>query len=289
MKYNINELCTCLEKKYNTADFDYMKSFKDLVIYLLSFIKAKRIVDIKIEKTVELDKFEFKKLNKYISQVVVRNIPIEYITGFTYIYNEKILVNKKVLIPRPDSETLIETAIEKINKHKYNTLLDMCTGSGVVGICISKNSSINKITLVDISNKALKLAAKNCILNEVSNYIVKKSNLFSKIEKNDTYDIITVNPPYLTTAEMKNLPKNVKHEPSLALDAGLDGLDYYRRIIKEAYKYLNVNGTLVLEIGYNQAIDVLELINLSNKYQNITVKQDINKKDRVVVCRFQKK
>lgn len=289
MIYNINELIKSLEKRYNTINFDYMSSFKELVIYFLSYILNIKPIDLKLKSKIKLTRLDLYKLNKYINKAIVKNIPIEYIVGFTYIYNEKFLVNSSVLIPRQDTETLITAAIEEININKYNSLLDICTGSGVVGISISKNSKINNITLMDISSKALKIVNKNCILNNVSNYVVKKSDLFTNIEKDMTYDIITANPPYLSIKEMDELPKNVEHEPKISLFGGEDGLDFYRKIASEAYKYLNNNGCLIMEIGYKNATDVIKIINDLGIYKDIQLLQDINKKDRVIKCHFQKK
>lgn len=289
MKYNINDLCTSFSEKYDISTFDCMPSFKDLVIYLLSYILNVSSTNLKLDNNIELTSNEIKKLDKYIDKVVNKHIPIEYITGYTYVYNEKYLVNKHVLIPRQDTETLIEVALDEINNNKYKSLLDICTGSGVIAISTTKNSNISDVTISDISRKALKVAIKNAALNKLQSIKVVKSNLFNKIEKNITYDIITANPPYITKQEMIALPNNVKHEPKLALYGGDNGLDYYIKIINEAYRYLSNNGALILEIGMNQKDDVLKIINDTNKYSNIYVKKDINGKDRVIVCHFQKK
>ena len=136
------------------------------------------------------------------------------------------------------------------------------------------------MTLSDISYDALKIAQKNSVNNNIK---IIKSDLFEKIE--EKFDIIVSNPPYIETRTIQTLDKEVQMEPKLALDGGEDGLDLYRRIIKEAYKYLNSNGILALEIGYNQKDKVINLIEVSNKYEDIYAKKDLSKNDRIVVCR----
>lgn len=136
------------------------------------------------------------------------------------------------------------------------------------------------MTLSDISYDALKIAQKNSVNTNIK---IIQSDLFEKIEKK--FDIIVSNPPYIETRTIQTLDKEVQMEPKLALDGGEDGLDLYRRIIKEAYKYLNSNGILALEIGYNQKDKVINLIEVSNKYEDIYAKKDLSKNDRIVVCR----
>ena len=135
------------------------------------------------------------------------------------------------------------------------------------------------MTLSDISYDALKIAQKNSVNTNIK---IIQSDLFEKIEKK--FDIIVSNPPYIETRTIQTLDKEVQMEPKLALDGGEDGLDLYRRIIKEAYKYLNSNGILALEIGYNQKDKVINLIEVSNKYEDIYAKKDLSKNDRIVVC-----
>ena len=136
------------------------------------------------------------------------------------------------------------------------------------------------MTLSDISYDALKITQKNSVNTNIK---IIQSDLFEKIEKK--FDIIVSNPPYIETRTIQTLDKEVQMGPKLALDGGEDGLDLYRRIIKEAYKYLNSNGILALEIGYNQKDKVINLIEVSNKYEDIYAKKDLSKNDRIVVCR----
>lgn len=145
------------------------------------------------------------------------------------------------------------------------------------------------MTLSDISYDALKIAQRNSVIIEgfadyqKSNIRTIQSDLFEKIE--EKFDFIVSNPPYIETKTIQTLDKEVQMEPKLALDGGEDGLDLYRRIIKEAYKYLNNNGTLALEIGYNQKDKVINLIKASNMYKDIYSKKDLSNNDRIVVCK----
>lgn len=144
------------------------------------------------------------------------------------------------------------------------------------------------MTLSDISYDALKIAQRNSVIVEgfgdSQKVTSKQSNqTFWKIE--EKFDVIVSNPPYIETKTIQTLDKEVQMEPKLALDGGEDGLDLYRRIIKEAYKYLNNNGTLALEIGYNQKDKVINLIKASNMYKDIYSKKDLSNNDRIVVCK----
>lgn len=145
------------------------------------------------------------------------------------------------------------------------------------------------MTLSDISYDALKIAQRNSVIiegfadSQKSNIRTIQSDLFEKIE--EKFDFIVSNPPYIETKTIQTLDKEVQMEPKLALDGGEDGLDLYRRIVKEAYKYLNNNGTLALEIGYNQKDKVINLIKASNMYKDIYSKKDLSNNDRIVVCK----
>ena len=145
------------------------------------------------------------------------------------------------------------------------------------------------MTLSDISYDALKIAQRNSVIiegfadSQKSNIRTIQSDLFEKIE--EKFDFIVSNPPYIETKTIQTLDKEVQMEPKLALDGGEDGLDLYRRIVKESYKYLNNNGTLALEIGYNQKDKVINLIKASNMYKDIYSKKDLSNNDRIVVCK----
>ena len=189
----------------------------------------------------------------------MQGTPLQYITNHQEFMGYDFFVDENVLIPQPDTEILVEEVLKLAQAKKNCTILDMCTGSGCIGISLAKRLQKDvQITLVDISNKALKVAEKNAINNKVNVQLIQ-SDMFNNIDTSKKYDIIVSNPPYIETDEILNLNKQVQNEPHLALDGGKDGLDFYRIFANEAYKYLNKGGYLCLEIGYNQKEKVIQL------------------------------
>lgn len=238
-----------------------------------------------------LDYNEQIKANMMLNKLYKDNIPIAYIIGKVNFYNEKYIVNQDVLIPRVDSEILVEKAIEYINNENLNTMLDMCTGSGCIGISITKNSKIKYTTLIDVSKEALEIANKNIILNKVEKKCsTMHSDLFSNLNNsNIKYDIIVSNPPYIPTKDINGLDISVKKEPIIALDGGKDGMNFYRKILKQALNYLNNNAVLIFEIGYDELEKFKKIINRYAEYEIVENLKDFGGNDRVVVCRFQNK
>ena len=231
----------------------------------------------------ELDEDLLKVFKEDISKLCKR-IPIQYITNKQEFMGLEIYVDENVLIPQPDTEILVEEVINIAKKEKKTKILDLCTGSGAIGISMAKNIENFEITLSDISSDALNVAKQNCINNGVEDKTkIMQSDLFENIE--DKFDIIVSNPPYIRSDVIKTLDKEVQNEPILALDGGEDGLDIYRKIIEQAYEYLNQDGYLCLEIGYDQKEEVIKLIEETNKYTDIYQKKDLAGNDRIVICK----
>lgn len=207
--------------------------------------------------------------------------PIQYITHYQEFMKLDFYVDENVLIPQPDTEILVEKVIE-ILKNKKNTcsVLDICTGSGAIGISIAKYIPKADVYVSDISRPALKIAQKNALKNEVENIHFILSDGFKNINKKD-FDIIVSNPPYIETDIINGLPEEVKHEPHLALDGGKDGLDFYRIFSEQSPLFLKPSGYLCLEIGYQQKEEVSKL--LKNYFKNIKIFQDYGGRDRVVI------
>lgn len=185
--------------------------------------------------------------------------PLQYILGEWDFLGLPFYVDARALIPRQDTELLAENAIRIVSERGYQSCLDLCTGTGCVGISIAKRTNA-RVTLSDISHEALSLARENAELNEV-NITAIESDLFSEIS--GKFDLITCNPPYLSRGDMESLQQELTFEPEIALYGGSDGLDYYRRIAKEYREYLSENGALLLEIGSTQADSVSALFAVS--------------------------
>ena len=249
-----------------------------LLQYILKQTKQELIINSKI--TVEPSKVN--EYNNYL-QAIIEGTPIQYITKHQQFMALDFYVNENVLIPQPDTEVLVEEGIKIIKKQNMK-VLDLCTGSGAIAVSIAYYCQNSIVTATDISENALEVAKKNANLNNVNIEFIK-SNLFDKLTEKK-FDIILSNPPYIETDTISTLEKDVQAEPHIALDGGKDGLEFYKKILNEAYKYLNTNGYLMLEIGYNQGNAV---INLEYKNLKIITKQpikDLVGNDRVVI--FQK-
>lgn len=215
-----------------------------------------------------------------------KGIPLQHITHMQEFMKMNFYVNENVLIPRPDTEVLVEEVIEIAKKINAKKILDLCTGSGAIAVSLAKYIEGSQITAVDISPKALSVAKLNAKNNEVENQITFiESDLFKELAK-EKYDIIVSNPPYIKREIIKTLDKEVQKEPKIALDGGYDGLDFYRKIIYQSDEYLKFRGYLCLEIGYEQKIDVIELIENEEKYVDTYCKKDLYGNDRVIITKL---
>ena len=254
---------------------------------LLSYIldKPKEYLIINAEE--RIIKSNEKKFIKGIGKLK-RNVPIQYVIHKQEFMGYEFYVDENVLIPQPDTEVLVEEVIkiakEFIKMHKEGKeieILDLCTGSGAIGISLSKILGEDAfVTVSDISEEILDIVEINCKKN-IANLRMVPSDLFDNIY--GKFDIIVSNPPYIETDVIKTLSKEVQNEPVFALDGGQDGLDFYRRIIKDAKNFLRENGFLALEIGYNQRESVEKLLK-ENNYKNIYSKKDLGGNDRIVVA-----
>ena len=232
-----------------------------------------------LQKTQEIE--YFKNIDK-----IVNGTPLQHITHQQEFMKMNFFVNEDVLIPRPDTEILVEEVINIANKINAKKILDLCTGSGAIAVSLAKYVKDSEITAVDISEKALKISKLNAKNNKVDDKITFiESDLFENIKK-EKYDIIVSNPPYIKKEIIKSLEKEVQKEPYIALDGGYDGLDFYRKIIKESFEYLKYNGYLCLEIGYDQKEDVTKLIQDEEKYSNIYSKTDFGGNDRIIIAQI---
>ena len=224
--------------------------------------------------------FSTEEMNKIMRAVDKRlnHIPLAYIFGKTNFYGYDLIVDSNVLIPRLDTEILVDKVKEDIlSQNSKVSVLDIGTGSGAIAIVLQKETKAN-VTAVDVSSDALSVAKKNAENNGANvNFI--RSNLFENVS--GRFDFIVSNPPYIESDICLSLePEVVQNEPILALDGGEDGLDFYREIIKLAPNYLNSGGKLYFEIGYNQANAVSKL--MKENFKDIKIYKDYGNNDRVV-------
>ena len=212
---------------------------------------------------------------------LAKGVPLQHITHSQEFMKMDFYVDENVLIPRPDTEILVEEVIKIASKMNKPKILDLCTGSGAIAISIAKNVPEAEVHAIDISSKALEIAKKNA-KNLGAKVKFTKSNLFEKLNKTK-FDIIVSNPPYIKRDDINYLSQEVKNEPELALDGGIDGLDFYRKIAKQAIDYLKFESYLCLEIGYDQKDDVIEIIKQQENYSRTYSKKDLGGNDRIIV------
>ena len=217
---------------------------------------------------------------------LIEGVPLQHITHQQEFMKLMFYVDENVLIPRPDTEILVEEVIKLAKSINAKKILDLCTGSGAIAVSLAKYIEGSQITATDISRKALSIAKLNATNNNVEDKITfVSSDLFQNISE-EKYDIIVSNPPYIKRKVIKTLDKEVKREPIIALDGGNDGLDFYKKIIGNAYQYLKYKGYLCLEIGYDQKDEVIDLINKEEKYIDTYSKKDLFDNDRIVITKL---
>lgn len=251
------------------------KNNNDLIIaltYLLNtnknllFLNKEEALDEKIEN-------ELKIINDKINE----GYPLQYAIGKWNFYGLDLLVDKRALIPRYETEILVDLIINDNSNNKK--ILDIGTGSGAISLALSKNLKDSKIIGVDISKNAIDLANENKIKLNINNVEFKESDIFSNID--EKFDIIVSNPPYINKEDFEKLDNKLYYEPQNALYGGEDGLYFYKKIIKNAKSFLNKNGKIYLEIGYNQKDSISNLLE-EYGYKQIKSYKDFNDFDRII-------
>lgn len=230
------------------------------------------------------------RIEEYRSMIGRRRmrVPLQQILGSQEFMGLNFYVNEHVLIPRQDTETLVEQVLKE-QQDREKSLLDLCTGSGCIAVSLAVKGGYRSVTATDISEKALETARRNAasLCGDGTEIRFYQGDLFAALpEKNEKFDIITANPPYIPTAVIATLEPEVRdHEPVLALDGTEDGLYFYRRIAAEAKPHLSAGGAVYLEIGYDQGEQVREIFENAG-YQSVRVVKDLPGRDRVVCARF---
>ena len=234
-----------------------------------------------------LDKQLTEEQEKYFLEMIKERLnerPIAYMRGNREFMGLDFFVQEGVLIPRPDTETLVEEIINICNNRTGLNILDIGTGSGAITISLAKYLDKSHVISADISDIALEIASKNAISNNVDERIdFIKSDVFSNVPKEEKFDLIVSNPPYIRKADIDGLDRQVKDfEPYNALEGGEDGLDFYRKITKESKAFLKNKGILAYEVGHDQAQDVSQIMQ-ENGFEGIYTKCDLQGFERVVI------
>ncbi|MDE6149310.1 MAG: peptide chain release factor N(5)-glutamine methyltransferase [Ruminococcus sp.] len=218
---------------------------------------------------------EVKKIFEKLCERRLNGEPLQYILGEWEFYGLPFKVGEGVLIPRQDTETLVDIAVKKLGKEENLIVTDLCSGSGCIGISLEKNLSCEKVVCVEKSDKALKYLKQNVQINqskaEIINGDIFDSNVLSTVPISD---LIVCNPPYITADEMKKLQREVTFEPESALFGGEDGLDYYRDITRIYKDKIKDGGMLLFEIGINQEDEVMRIL-IQHGFKNVRTRPDL--------------
>lgn len=240
------------------------------------FIMLNRGFDVNPEQEEEFSK---------LIQLRERKMPIKYILGECEFMGMNLIVKPGVLIPRPDTEILVEEVIKHINEKDYTKVCDVCTGSGAIGIAIAEFIKGTKVTLYDISEDAIAVAKLNIERFDLASRVnVESSDLLnSAIQQNKKFQVVVSNPPYIRESVIPTLMDDVKnYEPYIALSGGSDGLEFYRRITSESLLVLEKGGLLAFEIGYDQREEVQDIL-LKSGFNRIECISDLSGNDRVII------
>lgn len=251
------------------------KNNNDLIIALTYLLNTKKNL-LFLDQEKVLDKNIEEEILK-IQDKINKGYPLQYAIGKWNFYGLDLLVDKRALIPRYETEILVDLIINDNSNNKK--ILDIGTGSGAISLALSKNLKDSKVIGVDISKNAIDLANENKIKLNINNVEFKESDIFSNID--EKFDIIVSNPPYINKKDFEKLDKKLYYEPQNALFGGEDGLYFYKKIIKNAKNFLNKNGKIYLEIGYNQKDSISDLLE-EYGYKQIKSYKDFNDFDRII-------
>ncbi|GAU75726.1 peptide chain release factor N(5)-glutamine methyltransferase [Fusibacter sp. 3D3] len=242
------------------------------------------VLDLIIYKQQDITEKAYNELLEMVRRRILRE-PIQYILGVHEFMGLPFKVGRGVLIPRQDTESLVEYIIQYV-AGQPTKILDIGTGSGAIAVSLARFLKYAEVTTVDISEDALEIAGENVRLNGVEARVtLLKSDLFESVGS-EVFDIIVSNPPYISEKDLRALEPEVKdHEPELALLGGLDGLDFYRRIIPQAKPYLKAKGLLIFEAGYDQSVEIIKLFEAQG-YDDIGVFSDLRGIPRFIYGHF---
>ena len=256
---------------------------------LLSHVLELKRIELYTHHDTPVTKQDLDKLHELVKRAGL-NEPIAYLVGKTEFYSMEINVTPDCMIPRPETELLVQRAVEFLRtRNGIQSVCDLCTGSGCIAVAIAKNYPNARIIATDICDAALAAAATNVEKHQLQDKITLLSgDLFDPIIPQldvGKFDLIVCNPPYVSSGEYEKLDKNVKdYEPRLALLAGDDGMDIYRRITEIVDRFLKSDAALILEIGYAQGPAIQEMLEQTGIFTEIKIEKDLHNNDRIVTA-----
>ena len=300
MSLLVKEMLTMGEKQLMDSDIaDATRDCKILYCYMMDIPFSKIILEYQ-------EVLQDRLCDKYFELIDRRSKgePVQYIMGSQEFMGLEFIVNENVLIPRQDTETLVEDALEIINtgtlrgedmdiRRKEWDILDLCTGSGAIGVSLARIANKVNVTCSDISEGAIKVAKENAQKHGVAKSVkFEQGDLFKPFSKHfrkQKFDMIISNPPYIKSSVIPTLQKEVcEHEPLSALDGGESGLDFYERIVSGVGSHLRKSGVLLLEIGHDQGEAVSGLLSRNGEFTSIRVLKDLANRDRIVFAKKSK-
>lgn len=272
-----------LQKGYNRLKKEEIDSYLiDCQLIMAKVLKVDRMTVI-LNKDIEVEKKQEDEFLRLVS-LRERKMPVKYLLEECDFMGINFYIKEGVLIPRPDTEILVEEVLKDILRNRYTQICDVCSGSGAIGLSIAKLANWTKVECMDISSDAEEVTKVNIHrLNLENRVCFKHSDLLQySISHGTAYDVIVSNPPYIRRSVIPTLMEDVKnYEPYIALCGGEDGLDFYRQIVSQSVETLRNGGVLAFEIGYDQREEVMSLMD-EKGFENIKCIKDLSGKDRVV-------
>lgn len=268
-----------VKKKLQAAGIeDYVFEAKQIIKHITG-LSATQILT---QYNNKLSLFQENNLTALLRQREIR-YPLQYIFGEWDFYGRPFYVGPGVLVPRADTETLIEAALEFLKEKQNPEILDLCAGSGCIGITLAKEMESSNVLMVEKFDEAIRYAKRNIDRNSVSNAEIQKGDIFESAFSDRKFDIIVSNPPYIPQNEMEEISPETKFEPETALLAEENGMQFYKAIINNYKDSLKEGGVIAFEVGINQSERVAKLLEAAG-FKNITVKKDLNSIERVVIA-----
>lgn len=255
---------------------DYVFEAKQIIKHITGFSSS----EVLMNYTNQLTEFQSNNLTAIIRQRELR-YPLQYIFGEWSFYGRDFYVGPGVLVPRADTETVIEVCLDYLKDKKEPQILDLCAGSGCIGITLAKEKPDCRCIMVEKFDEAMRYAEKNITRNKADNAEIISGDVYKGAGSGEKYDLIVSNPPYIAENEMNTVSPETKYEPETALNGGADGLDFYKAITDNYKRSLKENGMLVYEVGIGEAKAVKDLLKNAG-FSKIATKKDLNEIERVV-------